>query len=252
MRILISGTSGGLGASLHKRFGGEPYSRTSVLAPSGAFDMIIHCAVDAAKSVTHDTIDAYVRNNVELTRRLVAIPHRRFVFISSIDVYPRSLPLCDEDAAINAHDIAGVYAITKFHAEALVRGGAKAPLILRASALLGPSMRENSLTRMLKSKGASIGLSASSSFNYVLHQDVGDLIEAANERGVSGIVNCCAASPATLAEIAEAFETETVFGSFVYTTPAIDNRRAAALVPGLRKSSLETLRQFRDSDAFPR
>jgi nucleoside-diphosphate-sugar epimerase len=251
MRILISGTSSGLGASLHKRFGGEPYSRTSVLAPSGAFDTIIHCAVDTAKAVTHETIDAYFRNNVELTRRLVAIPHRRFVFISSIDVYPRSLPLCEEDTAINAHDIAGVYGVTKFHAEALVKGGATAPLVLRASALLGPSMRENSLTRMLRANGASIGLSGASSFNYVLHHDVGDLIEAANEQGVSGILNCCSATSATLAEIAEAFQCETGFGNFVYTTPAIDNRRAVALTPGLARSSLDTVRMFHKCGELP-
>jgi nucleoside-diphosphate-sugar epimerase len=255
MRILISGTASGLGAALHKRFGGEAYSRTSPLAPSGTFDMIVHCAVDTAKTVTHDSIESYFRNNVELTRRLLALRHGRFVFISTVDVYPKSLALCSEDAAINAHDISGVYGIAKFYSEALVRQSGASPLILRASALLGPSMRDNSLTRMLKAPGATIGLSAASTFNYILHDDIGDLIEAANREGARGIVNACSAAPVTLQRIADAFECGTAFGDFVYATPPLSNQRAAALVPGLARTSLETVtlfRQAQDAAAIPR
>ena len=245
MRILISGTSSGLGASLLKRFGGEAYSRTSVLAPGASFDMIIHCATDAAKTVSPDTIEEYFRNNVELTRRLLGVRHGRFVFMSTIDVYPKHLRLCEEDTPINAHDISGVYGIAKFYSEALVRQNAAAPLIIRASALLGAPMRESSLTRMLRTRGASIGLAAASSFNYVLHDDVGDLIEAANREGMSGIVNCCSACAVTLGQISEAFGCGTHFGDFVYSTPPLANERATALVPDLARSSLETVQMFR-------
>lgn len=245
MRILITGTSSGLGAALHKRFGGEAYSRTSVLMPSGVFDMIIHCAVDTAKNVTHETIENYFRNNVELTRRLLTLRHRRFVFISSVDVYPKTLPLCSEDTPINAHDISGVYGISKFYSEAAVKQGSALPLILRASALLGPSMRENSLTRMLKAPGTAIGLSGASTFNYVLHDDIGDLIEAANREGLQGIMNACSAAPVTLQRIADEFGCDTTFGSFLYSTPPLSNERASALVPALKRSSLETVALFR-------
>jgi nucleoside-diphosphate-sugar epimerase len=241
MRFLISGTATGLGASLHRRFGGEAYSRTSVLAPSGAFDTIIHCAVNTAKDVSHGTIDGYFRDNVELTRRLLAIRHDRFVFVSTIDVYPKTMAHCDEDAAINAHDISGVYAISKYYSEALVRAGARRPLILRAGALLGPSMRENSLTRMLAQPGASVGLSGASSFNYILHDDIGDLIEAAGRGSVTGILNACSANAVTLQEISGHFGCGTTFGGYTYATPAVTNRKAAALVRGLQRSSLETI-----------
>ncbi len=253
MRILISGTASGLGASLLKRFGGEALRRSDVAggelpSPGTPFDMIVHCAVDTAKTVSHETIDGYFRNNVELTRRLVAVPHRRFVYLSSVDVYPKTMSPGREDAPINAHDISGVYGIAKFYAEALVMAGATAPLIVRASALLGPGMRENSLTRIMTKPGVAIGLSGASSFNYVRHEDVGDLIEAAGSEGLTGIVNCCSSSPVTLEEIRSTFGLDAHFGDFLYRTPEIDNRKAAALVPGLARTSLEAVRRFREDD----
>ena len=249
MQSLIAGASSGLGASLLRRFGGQAFQRGGDAAQAAAdhgkpFDLIVHCAVDMAKAVTHDNIESYFRNNVELTRTLLEIPHRRFVYLSSIDVYPKSTALCREDAAINAHDISGVYGVAKYYAEALVRGHATAPLILRASALLGPGMRENSLLRMLKTPGAPIGLSGASTFNYISHADVGDLIEAANAEGVSGIVNCSASSSVSLEDIRAHFGLSVRFGDFLYRTPDIDNGTAVALVPALGRSSLEIVQHF--------
>lgn len=245
MRILISGTSTGLGASLLKRFDGEAFRRNGEpVQLADPFDLIVHCACDTSKTVTHDNIDDYFRSNVDLTRKLLKVPHRRFVYLSSIDVYPKSTTLCREDVVINAHDISGVYGIAKFYAEALVTRDASVPLIIRASALLGPGMRRNSLLQMLTTPGSSIGLSGASTFNYVRHEDVGDLIEAAIAENISGVLNCGLSSSVSLEEIRQDFGLDTQFGNFVYRTPDIDNERAAALVPGLRRSPLENIRLF--------
>jgi nucleoside-diphosphate-sugar epimerase len=253
MHNLIAGASSGLGASLLRRFGGEVFHRTDEAGLTMArhhepFDVIVHCAVDPAKTVTHDNIESYFRNNVDLTRSLLTIPHRRFIYLSSIDVYPKSLRRCGEEAVINAHDISGVYGVSKFYAEALVQRLATAPLIIRASALLGPGMRQNSLLRMLTIPGGSIGLSGASTFNYVRYEDVGRLIDAANAEGMSGIVNCASSSCVSLEEIRAHFGLDVRFGDFIYRTPDIDNEKAATLLPDLRRSSLENVRLFWEGD----
>ena len=53
------------------------------------FDAIIHCAVNAAKYVSMRTAFGYMDDNFLLTQRLVDIPHRKFIFVSTLAVYPR-------------------------------------------------------------------------------------------------------------------------------------------------------------------
>ncbi len=92
-KLLVTGAASGLGAAVHRALGGTAMTRATPFAEveGGApYDAIIHCAFGSQKLVTPATAHAYVDDNVLLTERLPRIPHRKFVFICSNDVYPLS------------------------------------------------------------------------------------------------------------------------------------------------------------------
>src|SRR5262249_42538622 len=91
MRDLVSGASTGLGASIAKYFDAIHYSRERA-SPDGwinAMRMIVHAAWAPGQPIGSKDIVNYMLDHMNLTLRLLSIPHKRFVFISSIDVYPK-------------------------------------------------------------------------------------------------------------------------------------------------------------------
>src|SRR5262245_59008460 len=89
--ILVTGAQSGLGNAVHRAFGVIAFTRASSLddpaiKAAAPFDAIMHCAFNAAKDVTMSNAYAYMADNLLLTQQLVAIPHRRFVFISTLAV----------------------------------------------------------------------------------------------------------------------------------------------------------------------
>jgi nucleoside-diphosphate-sugar epimerase len=79
--ILVSGARSGLGSAVHRRLGGVPLNRGMSLDDAGIrasapYDAIVHCAFNAAKTVTMRSAFAYIDDNVLLTQRLLDVPHR--------------------------------------------------------------------------------------------------------------------------------------------------------------------------------
>ena len=120
-KILVTGTNSGLGKYIASQINCTVLTREdneSVLDKSN--DTIIHCAFNSRKNI-NDYYDI-VRDNIFLTKDLCKVPHNKFVFISSIDVYR------EEDS---------LYKISKLMAESIVNKMATNPLTLRCSAILG-------------------------------------------------------------------------------------------------------------------
>ena len=100
MKVLVTGTNSGLGSWLAKQFKNcDKFVRgNSVsdyiqkdMAPDGSgysftrYDYIIHCAGSVQHSNWSNVKPDLFEDNVFLTRDLISIPHKKFVFISSID-----------------------------------------------------------------------------------------------------------------------------------------------------------------------
>lgn len=189
--ILITGTASGLGYSLHQVIGGVPVVRGTKIEDR-PYEAIIHCAANTSKSVPYEAAYGYVSDNVLLTQRLVKLRHRRFIYISSIDV-PRGF---------ECSGASGLYANCKLIGEAIVGAEASKPLILRPTTLLGPRMRPNSIFRMLTEPHAKLYVSAESRYNVVLHSDVCTFIRETIDSQRIGVVEIAASTSITLGEIA--------------------------------------------------
>ncbi len=246
MNILTTGAGSGLGRFLCDRLGGRGLRRgePASLERMRPLDVIIHCAFNSSRCVDGANLAAYLDDNLFLTERLSALPCRHFIYLSSIDVYPLSGSVHDEDEKIGADAMRSSYAFTKLAAEALLRRNCETLTILRPGLMLGPAIRPNSLTRILLEDGCEISLSADSAFNCVLHEDVLDFIRRVIEQKLTGTYNVVSGDAVELGQVARQFHRPVRFGSYRYRPDPVSNRKIAAVSGRFRQSSLQVIERF--------
>lgn len=249
MTILTTGTLSGLGKYIYENLGGIALSRD--MPPdvrekirSSSVDTIIHCAFNSQKKVDSENLYQYLQDNVFLTGELVNIPHKKFIFLSTVDIYPKNSRKHTEEEIIDTNSVNSIYGITKLMSESIVRSRCSNYLILRASALLGVSMRENSLSRMLDNKECVLSLSGDSEFNYVLYSDVLEFIRCSMKNDLTGIYNTASSTNISLSEAADMAGADVKFGDYIYYVGSPDNSRISSLSPAFRKTSKEVIKEF--------
>ena len=239
-KFLITGTSSGLGKYLHGNLGGIPINREKI-QKNGA-EIIIHCAFNSQQSPKD--IEQYFRDNVLLTEELTNIPHKKFIFISSVDVYPKNSNRHIEDEIIDINNADSLYVKTKLLSEEVVKKNCPNFLILRCSALLGKDSRKNSLIKIIQGDSPTLTLSPDSSFNYILHKDVLEFIKLALEKDLEGTYNLTSSNNITLKEVSVLFNKKVKFGSYIYNVGYIDNSKAISVTPSFQKTSREVINEF--------
>ena len=249
MRILTTGILSGLGKHIYEKFGGLGWTRQlstedrEEIKHKGV-DVIIHCAFNSRQSVDSDSLYNYTADNVLLTEELVSLPHQKFIFISSVDVYPRREGLCSEDEVIDVNAVNGIYGITKLMSEAIVRQHCPDYLILRCVSLLGKYSRKNSLIRIIEDEPCTLTLSGDSRLNYILHSDVSDFIQFAIKNDVQGIYNVASTENVTLSAVSDMLDKQVNFGTYRYDVGNIDNSKISFIFPVFSRTSKEVINQF--------
>jgi nucleoside-diphosphate-sugar epimerase len=249
--LLITGARSGLGHSTHRALGGTALVRgMSVDDPdiraAAPFDAIIHCAVNAAKDVSMRTAYRYMADNLLLTQQLVGIPHRKFVFVSTLAVYPPTGRAVREDEDIDLLPLAGPYAFTKLFSDLYVQEHAKDPLILRTTTLLGPSIRPSTVHRALTQKGCQLFLAPSARYNFVMHDEIIEFIVQAMDSGISGAFNIGSEGLVRLSSIVDQLGLSVSYGEYHYDIGPVDSRKAGALHPAFARPAWQTLNRYID------
>jgi nucleoside-diphosphate-sugar epimerase len=234
----------GLGRHVFETFGGISWTRH--LSPAGrqeikreGVDVVVHCAFNSRRNVDSGSLYGYVADNVLLTGELVSVPHRKFVFLSSVDVYPNGPGPRSESTVAQIGAGNGLYGITKLMSEAIVRERCTDYLILRCVALLGRHMRKNSLLRIFEDEPCDMTLRGDSQLNYVLHADVSEFIGLAVENDLSGIYNVASSQNVSLARVADILGKEVAFGGYRYDVGDIFHRKVSSVFPAFGKTSEE-------------
>lgn len=244
MKYLIAGSSSGLGKYLRETVGGAIWDRSQGTSTEHEPDVIVHSAWPARPPQTSEGVSDYIRGTLELTRRLTQWPHKKFIFLSSAEVYPITGHSGSEDQPIELDSLRNFYGACKLMAEGIVQGQAQNPLILRSTGLLGATARPGSLIRILTEGNPGLTLTAESRFYYLLHQDAAAFIQFAAEHDLTGIYNLCPGESITLGEVAERFRRRVQWGGYTYDVGHVDNRKIAAIFPVFRKTTREAIEAY--------
>ena len=241
-RILVSGTKSGLGASLLNWLGTDSLTRTDNPADlwgRPAYDAIVHCAID----LTRDNSNP-ITKNLALLHDVMRIPHRLFVQISSVDIYPNTKGKRQEIDELGAIPEDASYRAVKLACELALRNTNKPNLVLRPTALLGKTARPNSLIKMMHNPNCRLTLNHKSIFNYVRHRQICEFIKVAIRNGHTGIFNIASTGNLRLDEIAAIVGARPEYGHYKYEVGDVDNSKAKAIFPEFSMTSAQTIAAF--------
>jgi nucleoside-diphosphate-sugar epimerase len=250
--LLVTGVRSGLGHAVHRALGGVGFARGMALddpaiLAAAPFDAIVHCAVNAAKSVSMQTAYRYMEDNLLLTQRLVDVPHRKFVFVSSLAVYPPIGRAIAEDEDVDLMPLSGPYAFTKLFSDLYVQKWANKPLVLRTTTLLGPAIRPSTVMRVLTQRDCQLFLTPGSRYNFVMHDDIVDFISQAMDQDISGAFNIGSEGLVVLSSIVAQLALSVSYGEYHYDIGPVDSRKAGALHSAFARPSWQTLNRYIDS-----
>ncbi len=246
-KILITGVKSGIGKYLHENLGGYGVTRENremVISSSKQFDVIIHCAYNAMRDVDSENLYSYVSDNILLTERLLAIPHKKFIFFSTVDVYPRSEDTHREDEIISMQEMKGTYATTKLISKSLIRNRAKNFLIMRPTGLLGTYAKKGSLMKMISDKAPVITLTGDSQINCIMYADVLAFLQVAIKKDLKGIYNLASKGNITPKEVAVLTKKNISYGTFEYAVGKYDVSKAIRASTAFNKSSAQVIRAY--------
>ena len=233
-KILVTGINSGLGKFIYESIPGaiglSRENRASILKSETKYDLIIHSAFNTKNAGKNEIDDnfKYIDDNVLLTNELSSLKHKKFVYISSIAVHGEKTP----------------YSQTKLFAESIIQKKSNNPLIVRCSSLLGKTMRDNTITRIIKESRPKITLSKESTYNFISHEDVLDFIVKSHTREIKGIFDFVSSDYLLLGDIAEMINKNVSFGNYTFKTIEIDNKKLISTFPEFEKSSWKILDDF--------
>ena len=230
---LITGTSGGLGKRLFSLNEGAlsltRQNRHNFFTESEKVELstVIHCAFNSAKNPKN--YYNYLDDNFFLTQELCTLKHKKFIYISSIDVYR------EEDS---------LYKFSKLAAEDIVKNKSQNYLILRCGAIVGPTMRYNTLLKLMREKKPHLSLNKHSQFNYILQDDINNFITKAINNNICGTYDFVSTTNMSLLDVADYFKCSPTYGSYTYTTPKFD---ILPLAPYINKTSEQVIKEFEET-----
>ena len=243
----MTGTKRGLGKFLSMHFASDSLDRETPI-PTCQFDAVIHCAVSTIKDVDQNNCADYFSDNVFLTKKVLSIPCRKFIYISTVDVYPRSTRLWKEDDSLvfnSGIPCLGIYGMSKFISESLVARSSSNWITLRCSVLLNKYSRTNTIKSILDSSiHHKLFVSGASEYNFVLARDLAKFIEMVISDDLQGIYNVSSSDYIRLDILAKECNSDVAFSDYVYELGKADNRKICQVAPFFDKSTLEAVLQF--------
>lgn len=237
-KILITGVNSGLGKFLYQQIDSSVgINRQNVKEKklNEDYNLIIHCAFNQKKSLTREENHYdYLFDNLLLTEKLLTLKYKLFIYISSIEVYK------------NDNSDLSIY--FKRFAESLVVQKAKRFKILRCSMLLGATMRENHITKIINKKNPILSLSKNSEFNYILMEDILSYIQNIKKNENNEIIDFISSANIKLEKVVNLFSKKATYGKFTYRTPRKYKNPVFKNYIALNKNSLNNLKNFYDQN----
>lgn len=224
-KYLIAGSNSGLGKYLSENIPNAiGLNRDNFEGVKNLeFDYIINCAFN--KELKVSDYKKYLDDNILLNLKLKNIVHKKFIYISSIDIYSDDL---------------NIYSQFKKFSESLMT---EHDLVLRCAVLLGKYMKPNHISK-IKNNIDSITLSKDSTFNYTSYADICKFIFSSNLKDENGVIDFVSRDCLKLCDVVQFYNSQTKLGQYTYNSDYTFENPIYNLSEEYNKSSLQVLRDF--------
>lgn len=227
-KILISGTSSGLGKFLKKKFGSIKFNRKKnfLFYKRQVWDLIIHCGFYSGED-KKKSLEA-----INLSKKISSLKAKKKIFISSMIIYSKKK---------------NQYKIAKLKSESFFKK--KNNYILRLGSLIGPGMRVNTIYKILFLKNPRIGLSENSTYSFITYYEVFFLIKEILKQNKYKTVNFLRKDFINIKKISKHFKKKVIFGTYLFE--CINSNKKNFFNKILKnKSSLDVLKIFYAKNQF--
>ena len=233
--VLVTGVSSGFGKYAYENIPGavglSRHNREDIIKCGKEYDMIIHSAF-AAQGAGKNNISnhwKYVDDNILLTKELASVKCNKFVYMSSVIAYSQDI---------------SIYKHTKALAEAIIQECCEDYLILRCSSMVGPTMKKNTIRKVIEDAEPNVTLSGDSMFNFIHYKDVLDFILNSSRTGADGIVDFVAPDRISLREVCDRLGKKVHFGDYTFLGPPGDISRLLRFCPEASRGSWDALCKY--------
>lgn len=231
-KILISGTSTGLGKYLNKKFKAVKYKRKSDIKyyKKRKWDLIIHCGFYSG-----DKIDEYIEC-IKHTKLILQLNFKKIVFISSTAVYENQKSKREEKYNIYTNLKKSDYANTKIICENLMP---KNSLILRLGTILGKEMRKNNIYKLLYNKKPKLSISKNSIYSFITYNEIFGFIKLALNKKLEGKFNFLRNDYTPINNFSKKINKRVLWGDYLFICTKAPNQKILKFINLNAKSSVD-------------
>lgn len=233
-KVLVSGTSSGLGKYLFKKIGTHKYKRNFNIKKYEKinWDLIVHCGfytgddiVKAIESIKH----SYLLSKLE---------SKKTIFISSLIVYQNSINT-KESSKLNLIDNSSLYCKSKIISESFFNN--QNNTILRLGTLIGENMRKNNIYKILNHKNPKLSLTKDSLYSFI---DYAEILDFILKRKYKGVYNFNRDDYLTLDEISKKICKNFTYGNFHFKCIKADNNKLKRDFDLKKYSSIKLIKKY--------
>ncbi len=240
-KILISGTSSGLGKFLNEKISSTKYLRNKNISQYKKihWDLIIHSGFYSGWNK-----NKYL-DNLKHTNLLSNLDYKKFIFISSAAVYDGTKGDRNERKKIIINKRHSDYAKSKIECEKILKK--KKHLIIRLGSIVGKYLRKNNIYKLLNYKNPKLTISQNSVYSFVDYSEILNFIDISSKKDLSGIYNLLRTDFFLIKKVDKILKKKITYGNYTFECTKASNKKIKKFIDLKTNSSIDIILKYKNN-----
>ena len=240
-KILISGTSSGLGKFLNEKISSTKYLRNKNISQYKKihWDLIIHSGFYSGRNK-----NKYL-DNLKHTNLLSNLDYKKFIFISSAAVYDGTKGDRNERKKIIINKRHSHYAKSKIECEKILKK--KKHLIIRLGSIVGKYLKKNNIYKLLNYKRPHLSISQNSVYSFVDYFEILNFINIALKKDLIGIYNFLRTDFFIIKKVDKMLKKKVTYGKYTFLCTKASNKKIKKFIDLQTNNSLKIFLKYKNN-----